>query len=330
MFFSIKRWREWLAIAATTTAIGMMAAAPMAADFCFRDTYGRGVGKVPTACADANRAMDEGLCYKKCPPGYDGKATNCVKECPAGFRDIGLLCARPATYGVGVGQVSEALCNKADTGCHKVAGLWYPKCKAGYHNVGALLCEPDCPAGTFSDLGGCSKGVIERGVGAIPNACPSGQQLDAGLCYDNCKANFGGVGPVCWQSCPANLPHSCGVVGCAQNASECTQAGLDAYQSVDKLLSRAFTEARLLVEDDAKTFIAALKPTLKLDDLSAIGEVKLRDLLSRQAILASVNFTKDEIDNLISALKGRTYDPNKIVPKRVASVVKAYKRPQCG
>src|SRR6476659_9626220 len=42
-----------------------------------------------------------------------------------------------------------------------------------------------------------------RGVGTIPNACPPGQQYDAGLCYQPCQPGYYNVGPVCWQSCPS-------------------------------------------------------------------------------------------------------------------------------
>jgi len=48
----------------------------------------------------------------------------------------------------------------------------------------------------------CYKNATGRGVGVPISTCPEGEQLDAGLCYIQCKANFTGVGPVCWQDCP--------------------------------------------------------------------------------------------------------------------------------
>lgn len=34
-------------------------------------------------------------------------------------------------------------------------------------------------------------------------ACPGGGEYDAGLCYNECKANYHGLGPLCCQNCPA-------------------------------------------------------------------------------------------------------------------------------
>lgn len=61
---------------------------------------------------------------------------------------------------------------------------------------------------------------VDRGVGTVPNVCPSGtteiagscwswssvtgascgggKEMDAGLCYDPCPLGYRGVGPVCW------------------------------------------------------------------------------------------------------------------------------------
>lgn len=38
------------------------------AKFCWRDSYGRGVGKIPTECPDKDKIGL--LCYTKCPSGY--------------------------------------------------------------------------------------------------------------------------------------------------------------------------------------------------------------------------------------------------------------------
>ncbi|AKJ01230.1 Arabinogalactan endo-1,4-beta-galactosidase [Archangium gephyra] len=63
----------------------------------------------------------------------------------------------------------------------------------------------------------CWRDSYGRGAGTLPNACPTGQQYDAGLCYPNCKAGYTGVGPVCWQSCPSGYPDF--GVGCSKPAS---------------------------------------------------------------------------------------------------------------
>jgi hypothetical protein len=41
----------------------------------------------------------------------------------------------------------------------------------------------------------------DRGVGTLPDC--GGKQMDAGLCYDNCRSGYAAVGPVCWQNCGA-------------------------------------------------------------------------------------------------------------------------------
>ena len=35
---------------------------------------------------------------------------------------------------------------------------------------------------------------------AIPDSCPSGQENNAGLCYQLCPNGYTGYGPVCWQA----------------------------------------------------------------------------------------------------------------------------------
>lgn len=55
----------------------------------------------------------------------------------------------------------------------------------------------------------CWRHSYGRGVGVPVSACPEGQEKDAWLCYRTCedigKEGWKGVGPVCWQSCPAGF-----------------------------------------------------------------------------------------------------------------------------
>src|SRR5215470_16452968 len=71
-------------------------------NFCWKTTYGRGVGAVPTDCP-AGKEKDAGLCYTSCPAGQKGVGPVCWSSCPAGFRDDGAFCAKPAAYGRGSG-----------------------------------------------------------------------------------------------------------------------------------------------------------------------------------------------------------------------------------
>lgn len=68
-----------------------------------------------------------------------------------------------------------------------------------------------CPPGFHDDGATCrlenikAKPSYGRGVGTVPTGCGSGQELDAGLCYDRCRSGYRGVGPVCWESCAAGF-----------------------------------------------------------------------------------------------------------------------------
>jgi len=44
--------------------------------------------------------------------------------------------------------------------------MYYPKCKAGFHNVGCCVCSPNCPSG-WTDVGiSCKKpNTYGRGAG---------------------------------------------------------------------------------------------------------------------------------------------------------------------
>jgi hypothetical protein len=139
----------------------------------------------------------------------------CWEGCPSGYRDDGAFCAKPAPYWRGTGYAWEwgdaafDLSGARDRcvrdnpgGCEQDGLLWYPKCRAGFHNFGCCVCTPNCPAG-MTDIGvSCAKQSYGRGVGTVPTACSGGKEYDAGLCYDRCRAGFDGVGPVCWGSCP--------------------------------------------------------------------------------------------------------------------------------
>jgi len=204
-------------------------------DFCWSETIGRGVGKVPTECA-SDSEKDAGLCYKKCPSGYSGAGPVCWQSCPSGFRDDGAFCAKPQSYGRGAGypwKCGDALddsgmksrCETANGAgnCEKDGAIFYPKCKANFHKVGCCICSPDCPSG-MADIGvPCTKKTSTRGGGTVPE-CASDKQPDAGLCYDYCGkgadgVNATGVGPMCWSDGPPGWV-KCGA-GWAKNQGAC-------------------------------------------------------------------------------------------------------------
>ena len=93
--------------------------------FCWKDSYGRGVGKIPGKCAP-NEDRIGLLCYPKCHT-YDyttsaGRSVrfsrfgfDCHQRCPSGFSNQGLYC-RKAEYGRGAGRSPCTGCTGC-TGC---------------------------------------------------------------------------------------------------------------------------------------------------------------------------------------------------------------------
>lgn len=70
-------------------------------EFCWKDTYVRGVGKIPGKCAP-NQERIGLLCYPNCPSGMYRWGFDCHSYCPSGWADQGLFC-RLVEYGRGAG-----------------------------------------------------------------------------------------------------------------------------------------------------------------------------------------------------------------------------------
>ena len=101
-----------------------------AADLCWKGSYGRGVGTIPTGCG--SKQYDAGLCYVYCKSGYDGVGPMCWGT---GWNFF-------SSYGRGVGTIP--------TGCGSKqydAGLCYTYCSSGYSGVGPV-CWSGC-SGTY-------------------------------------------------------------------------------------------------------------------------------------------------------------------------------------
>jgi hypothetical protein len=117
--------------------------------FCWRDSYGRGVGVIPKDCGP-DKEYDAGLCYVRCNDGYKG---------------VGPVCWNfPKSYGRGVGTVPKSCQN----GMQYDAGLCYKHCNSGYKGVGPV-CWKSCTAFTPVSCGAacatssdaCIKGVFK-------------------------------------------------------------------------------------------------------------------------------------------------------------------------
>lgn len=221
-------------------------------EFCWKDSYGRGVGTVPQSCAPGRERVGL-LCYSTCPANSKRFGFDCHSVCPSGMRDDGLFC-RAAEYGRGAGypwEFGDAMNDKGmikrcekDQGrgnCEKNGLIYYPKCQPGYSAVGCCICRPkvpDCAALGMNagiDLS-CAKKVT---IGdPVTGTCAAGEEKDGGLCYPKCQPGYTGVGPVCWTGAPQNWVE-CGM-GAAKDSTTCGQIVFGQVASVGQL---AFTVA---------------------------------------------------------------------------------------
>jgi hypothetical protein len=144
------------------------------AGICF---YDRGVGKIPDLQCPTGQVQRGVECWDAPPDGYDWTTPGGLlygKVCPKGSNDSGTTCwydrgvgKIPDDYGRGAGYVvwNEDKCKReSGVDCEKYGALWYPKCKAGYHNVGCCVCAAD--------------------------GCGDDQEKIAGLCYPKPRAGF--------------------------------------------------------------------------------------------------------------------------------------------
>ncbi|EAR97908.1 hypothetical protein TTHERM_00280980 (macronuclear) [Tetrahymena thermophila SB210] len=142
----------------------------------------------PICLVDAQKRCEEStgnsceqygaIMYPKCNDGFfNVGCCLCESQCPPGFRDDGLFCAKPDSYGRGAGypwefgddlNLNDAYnrCQRDNPqGCEQNGLIIYPKCAQGFHSVGCCVCSPSCPSGT-TDIGvSCTKPVYGRGVG---------------------------------------------------------------------------------------------------------------------------------------------------------------------
>lgn len=205
------------------------------ASFCYKDSYERGAGVIPTGCPDGKENVGL-LCYDKCQAGYSRVGVDCASNCPTGngWSDDGLTC-KVSEYGRGVGYLwqfgdgfdsngqfnrCEAAAGKGN--CEQTGPTVYPKCQQGFTVSGCCSCKPNAP--NCNSLGldsgsatSCSKKII-KGVPQNMD-CPSGMQYNAGLCYPACKADYYGAGPTCWSNPPAGWVN-CGI-GAAKDEKTC-------------------------------------------------------------------------------------------------------------
>ncbi len=225
---------------------------------CWRNSYGRGVGRIPDTCPSGYPNLEAGLCYASCPPGFTGFAATCVRDCPKDFTSDGLFsCYKPAphTRHTEIWEIGDTLFSLDDArarclksrlgkkyGCstENRNTIVYSNCPGGTQRAPVVTnkCRAICPT-DMTDLGlSCYKNNKARGVGRIRNGCSAkrtssdGKPItdnDAGLCYEQCDKGYNGVGPVCWGYCPRGWVN-CGA-GCAKDSNECAMMLSDQISS---------------------------------------------------------------------------------------------------
>ncbi|WP_166264632.1 hemopexin repeat-containing protein [Marinobacter caseinilyticus] len=227
--------------------IGTFGVANAALDYCWKDSYGRGVGTIPNNCP-AGMKKEGALCYRPCEDGYESSTLGaCLQKCKPGYRNDGLFC-RKAEYHVeefpwqfsdpldDSGMWDRCKARYGANGCEKRGAVVVQKCQAGEtHILG--FCRPPTPdckaegyAGQF-DLS-CTKNTYFKKI--YEAQCASDQEIDAGLCYKTCAAGSYGVGPVCWNRCPTIRGSKwveCGA-GCSASAAACASNTTDMVLSV--------------------------------------------------------------------------------------------------
>ena len=83
----------------------------------------------------------------------------------------------------------------------------------------------------------CAKKII---IGKPYSAsCPSSKENNAGLCYNECRTGFDGVGPVCWEKKPDGWVN-CGMAA-AKDTATCVETTFDQVWSVGELVFNVAT-----------------------------------------------------------------------------------------
>jgi hypothetical protein len=137
-------------------------------------------------------------------------------------------------YGRGVGTIPPGTCGDKS----EDAGLCYEKCRSGYHGEGPVCWEDKAEAPSYP-----------RGAGTVPSlhwvhsklepVCHGSKEKNGGLCYEKCRADYHGIGPVCWSSKALSYGRSAGTVpklvckqGQDQDAGLCYESCREGYRGL--------------------------------------------------------------------------------------------------
>jgi hypothetical protein len=209
--------------------------------YCYRNSYDRGVGIVPeTRCANG-RDRYGALCYNKCPGGYvrqnvGGSNFACVKSCPSGYRKtIENFCEvekaqRKCDWHCKQGwrEVAGGQCRKNGTALLNAKTCY---CPDRYNNMGAnCQIKPKYQNITMPYAGGQSNQRRYTDPYPLVNYCKSNRELQAGMCYNKCRANYHGLVTACWQNCQPGKVEC--AAGCASSKQDCAMSTVNQVMSV--------------------------------------------------------------------------------------------------
>lgn len=279
---------------------------------CWKGTYGRGVGTPLSSCVGTEK--NGLLCYSYCKAGYTGVGPVCWQQCPSGYTDDGAFCRKNA-------EIISA--NNSSCPWYDKCGLTFSKgcstCPSGYTNDGCT-CRKDAHIFAKSSYG--------RGVGS-PMTCAAGKQEQAGLCYDQCRTAYDGVGPVCWAKCGGDYPFDCGAA-CATDAQACaeglTNMALTTTEAVINLTEMVASFGQSAVA------VSAVKTVAKTA-LTAAAKAEIKAVIKQQIREHTLNLLEAELEalagGLASSVETGSFDWTSLDPTGIAAVVNAFDQPIC-
>lgn len=304
-YLSLAEVEVWMKVPAATSS--------SEEGFCWKDTYGRGVGTIPTDCG-AGQQKSGLLCYPSCAAGYTGVGPVCWQQCPAGYTDDGAFCRK---------DVSIISANNSSCPWYDTCGLTFSKgcstCPAGYTNDGCT-CRRDAHIFAKSSYG--------RGVGSSMS-CGSGKVMDAGLCYNSCGTNYSGVGPVCWEKCGGDFPVECGA-GCATSSTACAEYTANMVQTTIEAIANITT----MVASFGQSAVAiSATRTVAKTALTATAKAAVKEQVKKQLKAQAKNMVEAELESLAGGLadsvESGEFDWTSLDPTGIAAVVNAFNQPIC-
>lgn len=179
----------------------------LAADFCWKDSYGRGVGEFQGRVAD-------------CPPSYTNNGLTCgrgtddilkpsiLPDCPAGYTNNGLVGCGRGTHDIHYpSKLADCPSGYTNMGTYcgkgilpweiKTKSLGSGSCPSGYFKGPLARCYKTCPAGYTNTGDYCHRPVSTLGPSAF--ICPSGYFKSdiTQRCHQTCPAGYTNTGETC-------------------------------------------------------------------------------------------------------------------------------------